>query len=142
MKPWLTTKKSTNITSLQFLATYLHLYIKQVTRKKYKNGAMVKHQSKFVVLKITSNVKGLFKTSATPLLSDFPAIILCTCMCNFCECIYQITVTVLSICNRCSCYSLWQILYYYQLITHFNLCTIGQQQHSPHLCYYWPYLYK
>ena len=37
----------------------------------------------------------------------------------------QITaIIVLSLCNRYSCYSLGQILYYYQLITHFNPCTI------------------
>ena len=37
------------------------LYSRQVTRGKAKSGAVVKHQRKLVVLKTTSNVKGIFK---------------------------------------------------------------------------------
>ena len=37
---------------------------------------------------------------------------------------------VLLLCNQYFCYSLAKILYYYQLITHFNPCTIGQQPYS------------
>ena len=42
--------------------------IREVTRRKSKSGAAVKHQRKFVVLKTTSNVKWLFlKSSTAPL---------------------------------------------------------------------------
>ena len=52
-----------------------------------------------------------------------------------------------------SCYSLGQILYHYQLITHFNPRTIRAATVLLHVlirpnstrhrsCYYWPYLYK
>ena len=62
-------------------------------------------------------------------------------------------VIVLLLCNWYSCYSLGQILYYYQLITHFNSRTIRAatvllhvfvQPNSTHYCscYYWPYSYK
>ena len=40
---------------------------KLVARKKSKRGAVVKHQKIFVVLEATSNVKGLFKSSAASL---------------------------------------------------------------------------
>ena len=63
-------------------------------------------------------------------------------------------VIVLLLCNWCSCYSLGQILYYYQLITHFNPCTISRAatvlllvlvwpiSTGYYSCYYWPYSYK
>ena len=40
---------------------------REVTRRKSKSGAVVKHQSTFVVLKTTSNVKGHFKSGTAPL---------------------------------------------------------------------------
>ena len=40
---------------------------RQVTRGKAKNGAVVKHQRKLVVLKTTSNKKGHFKSGFVPL---------------------------------------------------------------------------
>ena len=40
---------------------------REVTRRKSKSDAEVKHQKKFMVLKTTSNVKWLFKSSAVPL---------------------------------------------------------------------------
>ena len=39
------------------------------TRTKSKGGAVVKHQRTFVVLKTTSNVKGLLQSGAAPLRS-------------------------------------------------------------------------
>ena len=41
--------------------------LRQVTRAKSKSGAVVEHQRIHVVLKITSNTKWLFKSSAVPL---------------------------------------------------------------------------
>ena len=42
-------------------------HIREVTRRESKSGAVVKHQRKFVVLKTTSNVKGLLKSGTAPL---------------------------------------------------------------------------
>ena len=43
------------------------IIIRQVTRGKAKSDAVVKHQRELVVLKITSNVKGHFKSGIAPL---------------------------------------------------------------------------
>ena len=44
-----------------------YMYCREVTRRKSKSGAMIKHQRIFVVLKTTSNVRWVFKSGTAPL---------------------------------------------------------------------------
>ena len=55
-----------NFFSLRSLVLHIDCS-REVTRRKSKSGAVVKHQRKLVVLKTTSNVKWHFKSSAVPL---------------------------------------------------------------------------
>ena len=55
------------ITSFINNMVHLPVYIRQVTRRKLKSGAVVKLQKIFVVLKTTSNVKGIFESGFAPL---------------------------------------------------------------------------
>jgi hypothetical protein len=64
--------KNKNIARFQFVEVRYFSFVnldkvRQVTRAKSKNGAVVKHQRVFVVLKSTSIAKQLFKSGAAPL---------------------------------------------------------------------------
>ena len=52
----------------------IHKENREVTRRKSKSDAVVKHQRTFVVIKNASNVKGLLRAvlATLPLFSDFP----------------------------------------------------------------------